>query len=96
MRKDEILYLHQFLAHVMSCMGETNENAVAHFERYRESGIKPNHIHKPKKEHLYAVFTLAAGISYLLSKNTDLMPASLSKRLEKLAEENKSKRRKRQ
>lgn len=94
MRKEEILYLHQFFAHVMNCLGESNEDAVAYFEKYKQSGIKPNHIHKPKSEHLSAIFTIAAGISYLLSKNTDLMPASFSKRLEKIAEESKSKKRK--
>jgi len=95
MRKEEILYLHQFLAHLINCLGESNEKATVYFEKYRQSGIKPNHFHRPKSDHLYAIFTLSAGISDLLSKNTELMPANLSKGLEKLAEKNKRKKRRR-
>lgn len=95
MQKDEIIFLHQFFADFINCIEDEKKEGIPYLQEYFDSGIKPSHIHKPKSEHLYAVFLLAAGISQVLSQNTNAMPKTMAKKLDKIAKKWKGKTKKR-
>lgn len=95
MQKEEIIFLHQFLSDLLNCIDEEKKEGIPYVQEYIDSGIKPSHIHKPKSEHLYAVFLLAAGISHLLSQSTDAMPRTMPRKLDKIAKKWKTKTKKR-
>ncbi len=56
----------------------------SYFQEYLSMDMSPHHIHKTKAEHKYAVLLLASGISRALAENSELVPITLSQRLNKL------------
>jgi len=83
MYKDELLQLHHLLVCLMKFLVKTGVPR-SYFEEYFSLDVSPHHIHRTKAEHKYAVLALATGISRALADNSDLVPQSLSHRLDRL------------
>jgi hypothetical protein len=88
MYKDELLQLHHLLVCLMKFLLE-NGAPRSYFEEYLSLDMSPHHIHKTKAEHKYAVLALASGISLSLAENSDLVPQTLSQRLNRLLQRSK-------
>ncbi len=56
----------------------------SYFKDYLSLDISPHHIHKTKGEHKCAVLALAKSISAALSDNSEMVPSSLSQRINRL------------
>jgi hypothetical protein len=85
MYKDELLQLHHLLLCLMRFLLE-NGAPESYFKEYLAMDLSPHHIHKTKAEHKFAVLALASGISFALAENSDLVPETLSQRLNRLLE----------
>lgn len=83
MYKDELLQLHHLFLCLMKFLRD-NGAPSSYFEEYLAMDTSPHHIHKTKSEHKYAVLALATGISRALAENSDLVPQSLSQRLNRM------------
>jgi hypothetical protein len=83
MYKDELLQLHHLLLCLMKFLLD-NGAPPSYFKEYTDLDLSPHHIHKTKTEHKYAVLALASGISKVLAENSDLVPQTLSQRLNRL------------
>jgi hypothetical protein len=85
MYKDELIHIHQLLIYLMKFLVD-NGVSKSYFKDYLDLSISPHHIHRTKAEHKYAIFVLALGISKVLAENNEIIPRSISKKLEELAE----------
>jgi hypothetical protein len=85
MYKEEIIHFHQFLVYLMRFL-TANGASPSYFTKYRNLGIDPHHIHKTKGEHTYAIFLLLAGISHAMSDNQEILPRSMARSFDTLAD----------
>ena len=83
MYKDELLQIHHLLMCLMKFLIE-NGAPKSYFKEYLEMDLSPHHIHKTKAKHKYAVLALASGISKALAENSEMVPQTLSQRLDRL------------
>ena len=86
MQKDELIQLHTFLFQMRNHLGQTCKNEGCEFTEYERLDITPSQVHKSKREHTLAVFTLSKGIAQVLSQNNGMGFDRLSTRLEQMAE----------
>jgi hypothetical protein len=72
MQKDELIQLHTFLYQLRAHLEKIYENNGCEFDRlYEKLEITPYQIHKSKREHKLAVFTLSKDIANILSTRND-------------------------
>lgn len=62
MQKDELIQIHAVLIHVRRYL-EQNNGGEGAFEEYDALEIAPHHLHRSKREHKLAVFTLSQSIA---------------------------------
>ncbi|MEM0467184.1 MAG: UPF0058 family protein [Candidatus Thermoplasmatota archaeon] len=72
MQKDELIQLHTFLYQIRTQLEQLceNNNGGCKPSSYEKLEITPYQIHKSKREHKLAVFTLSKDIASILSNNT--------------------------
>jgi hypothetical protein len=70
MQKDELIQLHTFLYQIRSQLEQICEHNGCDYNSYEKLEITPYQIHKSKREHKLAVFTLSKDIAGILSNNT--------------------------
>ena len=86
MQKDELIQLHTFLYQIRTHVGELCENNGSNASEYEKLDITPYQIHKSKREHKLAVFTLSKDIAGILSNNNgDIGLGKVAGRLEQMA-----------
>ena len=89
MQKDELIQLHTFLYQIrtqLEQMCENNGNNGFDASNYEKLEITPYQIHKSKREHKLAVFTLSKDIASILSINkTDTSLIKIANRLDQMA-----------
>jgi hypothetical protein len=71
MQKDELIQLHTFLYQIRSQLEQICEHNGCDHNSYEKLEITPYQIHKSKREHKLAVFTLSRDIAGILSNNND-------------------------
>ncbi|MFH1101646.1 MAG: UPF0058 family protein [Methanobacteriota archaeon] len=86
MQKDELIQLHTFLFQVRSHLEQSYKHNGSEFSGYEHLEITPYQVHKSKREHTLAVFTLSKGIASILSYNDGMRFEKISGRLEQMAE----------
>jgi len=69
MQKDELIQLHTFLYQIKTQLIQLYENHGCEYTNYEKLEITPYQIHKSKREHKLAVFTLSKDIAGILSNN---------------------------
>jgi hypothetical protein len=69
MQKDELIQLHTFLYQIRSQLEQMCEHDGCAYNSYEKLEITPYQIHKSKREHKLAVFTLSKDIAGILSNN---------------------------
>jgi hypothetical protein len=69
MQKDELIQLHTFLYQMRSVVESLYENNGCNCHHYEKLDITPYQIHKSKREHTLAVFTLSKDIAGMMSDN---------------------------
>ena len=70
MQKDELIQLHTFLYQMKNQLEQICEhNNGCVFKSYEKLDITPYQIHKSKREHKLAVFTLSKDIAGILSNS---------------------------
>jgi hypothetical protein len=69
MQKDELIQLHTFLYQIRTQLVQIYENNGCESTYYEKLDITPYQIHKSKREHKLAVFTLSKDIAGILSNN---------------------------
>jgi hypothetical protein len=69
MQKDELIQLHTFLYQIITQLVQIYENNGCESNYYEKLDITPYQIHKSKREHKLAVFTLSKDIAGILSNN---------------------------
>jgi len=69
MQKDELIQLHTFLYQIKTQLIQLYENHGCECTHYEKLEITPYQIHKSKREHKLAVFTLSKDIAGILSNN---------------------------
>jgi len=69
MQKDELIQLHTFLYQMRTHIEQLCENNGCNSKNYEKLEITPYQIHKSKREHKLAVFTLSKDIAGILSDN---------------------------
>ncbi len=62
MQKDELIQIHAVLVHVRRYL-EQNNGGDGAFVEYDRLDIAPHHLHRSKREHKLAVFTLSQNIA---------------------------------
>ena len=67
MQKDELIQLHTFLYQIRSQLEQICEHNGFDHSAYEKLEITPYQIHKSKREHKLAVFTLSKDIAGILS-----------------------------
>jgi len=68
-QKDELIQIHAVLVNVRRYL-EHNNGGEGSFGEYDGLGIAPHHLHRSKREHKLAVFTLSKNIaSNICSQN---------------------------
>lgn len=68
MEKEDLIYLHTVMIHVMRHLkSETNS---ADFSKYEAMNISPSHVHRTKADHERAVFLLSEEIVRTLNPGT--------------------------
>ena len=85
MQKDELIQLHSFLFQVRNHLEQTYKHNGLEFMEYEHLEITPYQVHKSKREHTLAVFTLSKGIASVLSHNDGTRFEKISGRLEQMA-----------
>ncbi|MBU0497317.1 MAG: UPF0058 family protein [Candidatus Thermoplasmatota archaeon] len=69
MQKDELIQLHTFLYQMRTVIEQICNNNGCNCHHYEKLEITPYQIHKSKREHTLAVFTLSKDIAEVLSEN---------------------------
>ena len=69
MQKDELIQLHTFLFQLRNHIEQSCENNGNECAEYEKLMITPYQVHKSKREHKLAVFTLSRDIADVLSEN---------------------------
>ena len=69
MQKDELIQLHTFLYQMRSVVESLYNNNGGDCHHYEKLDITPYQIHKSKREHTLAVFTLSKDIAGMMSEN---------------------------
>jgi hypothetical protein len=87
MQKDELIQLHTFLYQIRSQLEQLCENnGCEDHNSYKKLEITPYQIHKSKREHKLAVFTLSKDIATVLSdNNSDPGLEKIANRLDQMA-----------
>lgn len=92
MQKDELIQLHTFLYQMRSHINhiysneKSNDNNGSNLKNYEKLEITPYQIHKSKREHKLAVFTLSKDIAAILStSNGDIGLDKIINRLDQMA-----------
>lgn len=86
MQKDELIQLHTFLYQIRTQIEQICENNGGKTTTYEKLEITPYQIHKSKREHKLAVFTLSKDIAALLSVNIhDPSLEKIANRLDQMA-----------
>ena len=86
MQKDELIQLHTFLYQIRTQLGQMCDNNGGKFTNYEKLEITPYQIHKSKREHKLAVFTLSKDIAGILStSNGDMGLEKIASRLDQMA-----------
>ena len=92
MQKDELIQLHTFLYQIRSQLEQMyeknngNNGNNGHDSSYAKLMITPYQIHKSKREHKLAVFTLSKDIAGIISTNTkDPSLEKIATRLDQMA-----------
>lgn len=86
MQKDELIQLHTFLYQIRSQLEQICENNGCNHDSYEKLDITPYQIHKSKREHKLAVFTLSKDIAGMLSTNNgDPGLVKIANRLDQMA-----------
>ena len=87
MEKDELIQLHTFLLQLKTHLDDMVENnGGPEFQSYDRLNVTPHQIHKSKREHKLAIFTLSTGIANLLSNNNCPGLKKVSNRLNQMSE----------
>ncbi len=69
MQKDELIQLHTFLYQMKTQLIQLYDNHGCESNQYDKLAITPYQIHKSKREHKLAVFTLSKDIAGIFSNN---------------------------
>ncbi len=87
MQKDELIQLHTFLYQMRTHVEQLCENnEFATVNKYEKLEITPYQIHKSKREHKLAVFTLSKDIAGILSSsNSDSGLEKIANRLDQMS-----------
>ena len=86
MQKDELIQLHTFLYQIRTHLEQICENNGCESTNYEKLEITPYQIHKSKREHKLAVFTLSKDIAGILSFNSsDIGLEKIANRLDQMA-----------
>ncbi len=86
MQKDELIQLHTFLYQMRTHLEQLCNNNGCESNSYEKLEITPYQIHKSKREHKLAVFTLSKDIAGILSDNdSDLGLEKIAGRLDQMA-----------
>ena len=86
MQKDELIQLHTFLYQIRSQLEQICQNNGCNHNSYEKLEITPYQIHKSKREHKLAVFTLSKDIADLISNNNgDPGLEKIANRLDQMA-----------
>jgi hypothetical protein len=86
MQKDELIQLHTFLYQIRNQLEQICENNGCDHNSYEKLEITPYQIHKSKREHKLAVFTLSKDIAEILSTNNgDPGLEKIANRLDQMA-----------
>jgi hypothetical protein len=86
MQKDELIQLHTFLYQIRTQLEQICENNGCDHSCYEKLEITPYQIHKSKREHKLAVFTLSKDIAGILSTNNgDPGLEKMANRLDQMA-----------
>jgi len=87
MQKDELIQLHTFLYQMRTHVEQLCENNGSDTgNHYKKLEITPYQIHKSKREHKLAVFTLSKDIAGILSNsNSDTGLDKIANRLDQMS-----------
>jgi len=86
MQKDELIQLHTFLYQMRTHIEQICNNNGCNHKNYEKLDITPYQIHKSKREHKLAVFTLSKDIAGILSNNNSgLGLEKIASRLDQMA-----------
>ena len=86
MQKDELIQLHTFLYQIRIHLEQVYQNNGCEANRYEKLEITPYQIHKSKREHKLAVFTLSKDIAGIISSNNgDMGLGKIANRLDQMA-----------
>ncbi|MFO7677389.1 MAG: UPF0058 family protein [Thermoplasmatota archaeon] len=86
MQKDELIQLHTFLYQMRTHIDHVYNNGNNILKSYEKLEITPYQIHKSKREHKLAVFTLSKDIACILSNcNVDVGLDKIINRLDQMA-----------
>lgn len=86
MQKDELIQLHTFLYQMRTQLEQICANNGCESTSYEKLDITPYQIHKSKREHKLAVFTLSKDIAGILStSNGDVGLEKIAARLDQMA-----------
>ena len=86
MQKDELIQLHTFLYQMRTHVEQLCDNNGSNSKNYEKLEITPYQIHKSKREHKLAVFTLSKDIAGILSNNdSELGLEKIAGRLDQMA-----------
>ena len=87
MQKDELIQLHTFLYQMRTHVEQLcDNNGCNNSKNYEKLEITPYQIHKSKREHKLAVFTLSKDIAGILSDNDcELGLEKIAGRLDQMA-----------
>lgn len=86
MQKDELIQLHTFLYQMRTHIEQICNNNGCNQKNYEKLEITPYQIHKSKREHKLAVFTLSKDIASILSNsNKGLGLEKIANRLDQMS-----------
>ena len=86
MQKDELIQLHTFLYQIRTQLEQICDHNGCDKNFYEKLEITPYQIHKSKREHKLAVFTLSKDIAGLISgSNGDSGLEKIANRLDQMA-----------
>jgi hypothetical protein len=86
MQKDELIQLHTFLYQIRTHLEQICQNNGCESNNYEKLEITPYQIHKSKREHKLAVFTLSKDIAEILSgDHNDAGLGKIANRLDQMA-----------
>ena len=87
MNKDELIQFHMFLLQLKKHLDNMVENnRGGEFQSYDRLNVNPHQIHKSKREHKIAIFTLSTGIAGRLLNNNYPGLKKISNRLNQMSE----------